>query len=309
MEFHVTAEQEEAVEQIVAKWQAIANTTSPINRPKAAEAIKSLYSFMNRPEPEIFFCDHPFAWFLQHVHSPSPSAKKQRELGKLLRAEIRRTKQNFSRLGNSPAFDFKREIREKLWFISAHKSLGEVSDWLSPRLKSTIDSPYRNGPLLWGCLFTVQNQLNPKLQDWMNSIPLITGCTIHHQSWLSTPARLEILTHVFDFEIPAQHVERFEVLRDIALSCDYLFPFTDTCFVSDHPAELNLNHRNKLHAECQPAIIYRDGFKLYAYDGDIIPERYGKIPVTDWPLTWVKAEEEEMLRGILRNAIKDQLKR
>lgn len=309
MGFHVTAKQEEAVEQIVAKWQAIANTTSPLNRPKATEAIMALYGFMNRSEPEIIFCDHPFAWFLQYVHSPSPPARKQREVEKLLRSETRRTKKNFSNLGNSPAFDFEREIREKLWFISAHKSLGETLDWLSPRLKLTIDSPYRNGPLLWGCLSQVQKQLNPKLQDWINSISPIMGGTLHYQGWLNTSARLEILTQVFDFEIPEQHIERFDVLRNIALYCDYLFPFTDTCFVSEHPTELHLNHRNKLHAECQPAIIYRDGFKLYAYDGDIIPERYGKIPVTDWPLAWVKAEEDEMLRGILRNAIKDQLKR
>ena len=310
MEFHVTAEQEEAVEKIVAKWQAIANTTNPINQQQATEAILDLYKFMNRSEPEIIFSPSPYSWFFDHVHCPSPRGRKQRERDRLIKTETKHTKQNFTGFGNSAAFDIKWAIEEKIYRENLDITTLETKliwDWLRAILTDKTDDPYRNGPLLWGASNAVLERLNPQLQKWFISLNPIVHHAVHYQGWVRSSTQLEILEEVFHISHSKNSSQEREVLIRVAESCDYFYPYVDVCIICDHPTELHLNHRNLLHAEGQPAIVYRDGFKLYAYGGNIIPERYGKLSVSEWPLAWVKAEEDQMLRGILRDAIKDQM--
>ena len=183
MEFQVTAEQEEAVDKIVAKWHAIANTTNPINQPKAADAILALYKFMNRPEPEILFSPSPYSWFFDHVHCPSPPSKKQRERDRLIKTETKHTKQNFTGFENSAAFDIKWAIAEKI----SRENLARITfdtkfiwDWLQSILKYKTDDPYRNGPLLWGASNAVLERLNPQLQTWFISLSPIVHHAVHY---------------------------------------------------------------------------------------------------------------------------------
>lgn len=54
-------EQEARIPLLQEKWQAVAFSTERIDRDRATESLKEVYSVMGKPEPEIIFCASPHA--------------------------------------------------------------------------------------------------------------------------------------------------------------------------------------------------------------------------------------------------------
>jgi len=59
----VTPEQEALIPVYREKWRAIALSTEPIDRQKAAEAVTAAYALLGKKPPLILFCDSPYASF------------------------------------------------------------------------------------------------------------------------------------------------------------------------------------------------------------------------------------------------------
>ncbi|MBN3882532.1 MAG: hypothetical protein V7K64_14980 [Nostoc sp.] len=57
----LTPEQEALIPVYREKWRAIALSTERIDREKAAEAVKVAYTAFGFEEPDIIFCDSPYA--------------------------------------------------------------------------------------------------------------------------------------------------------------------------------------------------------------------------------------------------------
>lgn len=57
----LTPEQEALIPVYQEKWRAIALSTQRIDCEKAAEAVKAAYAAIHKQEPEIIFCDSPYA--------------------------------------------------------------------------------------------------------------------------------------------------------------------------------------------------------------------------------------------------------
>ncbi|MCC5660642.1 hypothetical protein LC608_27415 [Nostoc sp. XA010] len=66
----LTPEQEALIPVYREKWRAIALSTERIDKEKAAEAVKATYVAMDVEQPEIIFCDSPYAaynWMLKRL--------------------------------------------------------------------------------------------------------------------------------------------------------------------------------------------------------------------------------------------------
>ena len=61
---------------------------------------------------------------------------------------------------------------------------------------------------------------------------------------------------------------------DIARSSGMWWPFEHAAIMSDRPAELHVNEQKLLHREDGPAVTYRDGWRVYAWNGKAVPERW-----------------------------------
>jgi uncharacterized protein DUF6745 len=61
---------------------------------------------------------------------------------------------------------------------------------------------------------------------------------------------------------------------DIAQSSGMWWPFENAAIMSDRPAELHVNDQLLLHREDGPAVTYRDGARVYAWNGKAVPERW-----------------------------------
>lgn len=91
----LTPEQEALIPVYRQKWRAIALSTDRIDREKAAEAIKAAYIAIRKQEPEIIFCDSPYAGLKIVI---------QRQLKQRLNTE----------LYNQLLYEFTNEVSEQL---------------------------------------------------------------------------------------------------------------------------------------------------------------------------------------------------
>ena len=61
---------------------------------------------------------------------------------------------------------------------------------------------------------------------------------------------------------------------EIGRSAHLFWPFENAAFLCDRPQELHWNARNVPHREDGPAIVYRDGWQVFAWNGKAVPERW-----------------------------------
>jgi hypothetical protein len=61
--------------------------------------------------------------------------------------------------------------------------------------------------------------------------------------------------------------EKWEALQLLVTSCGFILPFQFICFVSDRPTEMLFKDDFILHAENRPAVVFSDGYQIFAENG------------------------------------------
>ena len=61
---------------------------------------------------------------------------------------------------------------------------------------------------------------------------------------------------------------------DVARSAGLWWPFENVVIFSERPAELHFNGQQLLHNADGAAVVYRDGFRMYVWNGKAVPERW-----------------------------------
>lgn len=77
----------------------------------------------------------------------------------------------------------------------------------------------------------------------------------------------------------------------------------EVCLIAPRPIKFYLDELYRLHTEAEPALEFADGFKVYAYNGVILPEKYGQIHPQDWNPKWILTEDNAELRRVLIQGI------
>lgn len=66
--------------------------------------------------------------------------------------------------------------------------------------------------------------------------------------------------------------ERYNIVKELVLKADYVFPLDDYCILSDRPTKILLNEAGQLHSENEAAVQYTDSaFAVYALNGIRVP--------------------------------------
>ncbi|TAE82264.1 MAG: hypothetical protein EAZ73_14195 [Oscillatoriales cyanobacterium] len=89
-----TPQQEALIEASRHSWESLANSTEPINRPKAAAAVKDAYQALDLEAPEITFCSSPNGAFAQL--QMLKESLKETELSKRLYKQVKDALHPFS---------------------------------------------------------------------------------------------------------------------------------------------------------------------------------------------------------------------
>ncbi|HAZ43203.1 MAG TPA: hypothetical protein DDW76_38530 [Cyanobacteria bacterium UBA11369] len=321
----LTPEQAAQIAIIVEKWRAIALSTEPIDRHKAASAIKAAYALMGKEVPEIVFCPSPRdalnKLFLSHLGQLAHKIEKQIVtkvvnkpgiIAKLKKQQRKLVIDYFQNPGNAiKDIDInQREIFEHIensfvlevdYFSSiAMVNLGyqlhnriiyELYIQAKQQIKSKIAKLQSQlGERLWHSL---KSELEQQNRQTINS-------NYHARTLLYDCCWLDICTSFLD--CTANQSVR-EVLESLVKECGQICAYEKICFVCDRPRILSFDNQQRLHAEGAPAIQFADGFSVYAYHGVRLPEKYGKLHPDRWRSEWLLTEKNAELRRVLIQGI------
>lgn len=68
-----------------------------------------------------------------------------------------------------------------------------------------------------------------------------------------------------------------EPMVDLAKHCGWYWPFADFCIITDRPKLLSIDKYARLHNSKGPAVQYRDGLKIFSWEGSSVPDRVIKF--------------------------------
>jgi hypothetical protein len=85
-------------------------------------------------------------------------------------------------------------------------------------------------------------------------------------------------------------------LRAVNETCGWWWPFENVCIVTDRPAAIHFDAEGRLHSAAVPALLYRDGFGVYAWKGRRVERGVLMEPVT---VERIEAERNAEIRRIL----------
>lgn len=106
-------------------------------------------------------------------------------------------------------------------------------------------------------------------------------------SWLS----------FYDFfftEFPETFTSKLDGLKKMAEVCGWWSPYKTAAVFQDRPEVIKLDEEGLLHCEDGPAILYRDGYAVYAWRGIRIPGEWIENPeslTAEIALTWENVEQ------------------
>jgi hypothetical protein len=161
---------------------------------------------------------------------------------------------------------------------------------------SEVEARKRFRPMLWGLGTVPFEEFLPQQSALvMETLPqslrrLMVGCL----SEMCIGLELDWISH-HDFcdrhlglEYESGRLERIRLWSEIGRSCYWWAPYETTCFISDRPAEINLDARERLHNLRGPAMAFSDGWSLYAIHGCFVSERLvmqpNEVGLEDLPL-------------------------
>ncbi|NWF59813.1 MAG: hypothetical protein HXY43_11105 [Fischerella sp.] len=289
----LTPEQEALIKFYREKWRNIALSTERIDRQKAIEGVKELYSLCHIEQPEIIFCESPYQAMSKalpqleaRIIQTTPLKFLQLGLG-ILKLFPNLTKRESKNVEIQRPSDVNIHINTTLYyrFISYMKTLEQTLKIdMADVLELDIDA---NLPELYHQL---QFQLEKQYDS--NFIPSFIFCS--YCSWL------DFWKSVFNY---TGEQKLLQVLHLLAESSGCIFPYQRVAVVCDRPSKLSLDDQNRLHAEGEPAIQFTDGYNLYANSGVILPEKYGKLHPHQWQTSWLLEEKNAELRRVLIQGI------
>ncbi|MCP6762372.1 MAG: hypothetical protein NHB32_27305 [Fischerella sp. CENA71] len=286
-------EQENLIKIYQHKWKNIALSTKRIDRQKAAEVVKEVYAFCGLAIPEIIFCESPY----EAMSKTLPSSESL-----IISPLIQRLLQLRSRIlklfPEQARFHQNHLVIERPANVNVHINTtlyyGFISYMKSLEQQFQVDLGYLTELEIEVNLSELYHQLQIELGEQYDSnfIPAANFCS--YCSWLDFWK--SALNYTGDQEL-------LQLFQSLAKSCGWIFPYKKVAVVCDRPTKLCFDRDNHLHAEGETAIEFTDGYKLYAYHGVILPEKYGKLHPHQWQAEWLLQEDNAELRRVLIQGI------
>ena len=248
-------QQEELSFVVREKWLNLLK--QPIDKEKATKIINKIYQDEKRATPEIIFTDSP-----RSAYYVLKNRKKNNEI----------TGQKIYTLLN-------KEIEQNLQQQTEKKLRSKLETELRSRLRHYLWD--RMHDQFWRLLMDQMNKQFGKSRPEIH-FDLMDFCFACYFDFLQQIG--------IDFE-PEYYDRYIDFLQNVSL---YL-AFENLVIIIQRPTELNWNQAGNLHAEEEPAIKFRDGFGVYAYDGALLPPKYGRLPLDRWASNWLTKKNDSEL--------------
>ena len=84
----------------------------------------------------------------------------------------------------------------------------------------------------------------------------------------------------------------------ITRNCGWIYPFADFCILTDRPSQILRDDRNRLHSENDAALLYRDGYGIWAHHGVRVPSWVIDTP-SNITAAKIESEENQEIRRVM----------
>ena len=236
---NLTPQQAALIPEYRDKWTSIALSTEPINRQKVTEAVKSAYDLVGRNEPEILFFDSPYAAITSEIWNQAKRQSGNNHIVIELEHYLLRDESQKRVLSEL----YKNELFNPLSFLG-DKPLNELSVDVVTLLLKLLDKELASKEL--GLMLPLQYYTYP-------SCCLFDFC-------------ISVLNYTLDWRI-------WEILQLTVKYSGFIFTFEKIAFACNRPIKVLLDSENCFHAEGEPAILFADGFGVYAHHGVWLSEK------------------------------------
>ena len=290
------------------EWIAHGLAAAPADRDEAVRGVYTVYQAAGLPEPQIVWLDSPLAGSLAaHLLTSGrlvecvASAQVRQRLGELDPSAAgtpawihtaQRTALPFEHaIRDLASAEVQLEVQERLKVpvtkqvtVRVHEQIarqlgeqrlrpadGGFGDTLWPETPEGWDQ-FQRGPHTrhkWGGQY---DAMNLAVYDFY-----------HRVCGLSAPAGLDGLLRV-------------------AVSAGWWWPFTNAVIITERPTTLHVDPQGDLHRADGPALVYPDGWSLYAWHGTLVPSWVITGPTPEL----IAAEPFEMVRHCALEAIADR---
>ncbi|AFZ13029.1 hypothetical protein Cri9333_2154 [Crinalium epipsammum PCC 9333] len=237
----LTAEQEALIPLYQQKWRAIAISTEPINHQTATEAIKLTYAVIGLSEPEIIFCNNPYAAI--NIIIPS-------------------------HMGNPMS----KQLHSKIKIQPVMQLQSQLDRWLCWELDKQLTTPLRSQ--LHREKFELGRQLGWQLEKQLpKQLRVKVDNCIQLEHWVCTGSLLDFGISVLNCNYDQK---KWEVFQLLVKSCGWIYPFKKVCIVCERPIRFSYyNSKRRPRGDGKIAIQFADGFSLvYANQGVKLIEKY-----------------------------------
>lgn len=282
----LTPDQKFILPQYREKWRHQARSTQRINLHQATDAIHAVYAALDKPTPEIIFCESPFSidkaftrllkrslldemqWLVDRYSEDEKSKLLDEMLGTSLQGHFNQLQhQQTKPLENQLSWEIQIELEEQI-----RQSVDQLFyDW-------QIWEQLEQNKWLW-----------QQLRDCIVSSSLLTDAC-----WMDYAISVLHCTH---------DTQKWDAFKAVVETCGWILPYEKICLVCDRPVHLSYDRDSRLHAEGEAAIQFSDGFQIHAYQGVRIPEKYGNLHPHQWRSQWLLDEANAELRRILLQGI------
>lgn len=170
----------------------------------------------------------------------------------------------------------------------------QVGEPFSKQLETNLWKPLVNQP-------TFQQWFQQWQQPGLLILSSVGFVSAMVQNWQALP--IEIIDFCISVLNCSYDPKQWSALQSLVTECGWVFPLSKTCIVCDRPRQLRFDSQDRLHGEGEPAIAFEDGYKVYSYQGVILPEKYGKLHPHQWQSGWLLEEQNAELRRVLIQGI------
>ena len=113
----------------------------------------------------------------------------------------------------------------------------------------------------------------------------------HDSSWLS------FCDYMIN-ELGVENCERVECLFGLAQNCGWWSAYEGFAVFQHRPSEIHFDENQELHNDSGPAIVYRDGFKVWSINGKRVTEQIVMRPET-LTIEQISSEQDLDMRSIM----------
>jgi hypothetical protein len=269
-----------------ARWRSVLYCTEPADRARAEAGLRVLYTVAGFPAPaHVLWYDSPCAasWALAAL-----VPKEDRTSGQLLATTVL-TKEETRRLEDARA-----ALRDRLGAANWEATAAAVGRPRSSTAMIGADPRQSFAPALLEARFATVEDVSTLFgvpgedDDLARAEAHFWGA---NRGVLASPSACPTTDFMIRRSFYDQHplsmladdVARagdrtlpaiFRAANEVAQSAGLWWPYSNAVLISDRPSEIHLNDRYVPHREDGPAIVFRDGWQVFAWNGKAVPERW-----------------------------------